>query len=63
LVSAGAGVLCPDDDEATVSKVLRRLVFDGTLRNSMAEAAWNAGQAQPDWMTQARRFADVTGVR
>ena len=57
LVPEGAGAVCPMDDGATLSKVLRRLLFDRTLRVAMAEGAWQAGQALPDWPTQARAFA------
>lgn len=53
LVPANAGAVCTLEDEPTLSKCLRRMVFDGTLRNDMAEAAWGAGQQLPGWPTQA----------
>jgi len=57
LVSAECGVVCPVDDVAQLSKALRRLIFDVALRRGMAEAAWHAGQALPDWPAQAADFA------
>lgn len=57
LLTQGAGVVLPDDDERTASKVLRRAIYDFRLRQAMADAAWQAGQALPDWNTQARLFA------
>ncbi len=44
-------------DLVTYSKALRRMIFDLPLRRSMAEAAWQAGQALPDWDAQSREFA------
>jgi glycosyltransferase involved in cell wall biosynthesis len=57
LVSSRSGVVCATDDQATLSKSLRRLIFDRDLRREMAEAAWTEGQALPDWPTQVGRFA------
>ena len=57
LVSPRSGVVCAIDDEATLSKSLRRMIADGDLRREMAEAAWTEGQALPDWPTQVGRFA------
>ncbi len=59
LLTPGAGIVLPDDDEATASKVLRRVIYDEGLRQSLADACWKAGQALPNWATQARRFAAV----
>ncbi len=63
LVSAGgaaaamappaAGLACALDDEPTLSKCLRRLVFDSALRTDMAAASWDAGQRLPGWPEQA----------
>jgi len=53
LVPADAGAVCALEDEPTLSKCLRRMVFDGALRAEMAEAAWHAGQQLPGWPTQA----------
>ena len=57
LVSAEAGVVCPTGDVVQLSKALRRVIFDAPLRQAMAEAAWQAGQALPDWPAQAAAFA------
>ena len=53
LVPEGAGAVCALGDEPTLSKTLRRLVFDEALRAEMAEAAWRAGQQLPGWPEQA----------
>lgn len=53
LVPADAGAVCALEDEPTLSKCLRRMVFDQALRAEMAEAAWRAGQGLPGWATQA----------
>lgn len=57
-----AGVLAPVDDDANLSKGLRRMVFDTTLRAAMADAAWKAGQRLPGWADQARRFVEAAGA-
>jgi len=53
LVPADAGAVCALEDEPTLSKCLRRMVFDATLRAEMADAAWRTGQNLPGWPTQA----------
>ena len=55
-VAPDAGAVCPVGDADTLSKTLRRVIYDTRLRHEMAEAAWRAGQALPDWPTQAARF-------
>ncbi|MCW3475129.1 glycosyltransferase family 4 protein [Limobrevibacterium gyesilva] len=57
LVTPQAGVVCAPGDEVTLSKSLRRLIFDVPLRHDAAGAAWKIGQTLPDWTTQARAFA------
>jgi glycosyltransferase involved in cell wall biosynthesis len=57
LVSPETGAVCPVGDVVQLSRSLRRLIFDTGLRQSMAEAAWIAGQSLPDWPDQARAFA------
>ncbi len=52
-----AGAVCNVDDQVTYSKTLRRLIFDTALRREMADAAWEAGQALPDWPAQVSKFA------
>ena len=59
LVPPEAGVVCHPGDHINLSKALRRLIFDTTLRHDVAEAAWQVGQALPDWQTQTRKFAEA----
>ncbi len=59
LVPAAAGVLFPPDDPATFGKCLRRAIFDDALRTELADAAWKAGCALPDWPHQAQAFLDI----
>ena len=61
LVSPQAGVVCQPGDVVTLSKSLRRLIFDVELRREAAEAAWQIGQSLPGWDTQARAFAAALG--
>ncbi len=56
LVTPAAGVICTPGDAAGFSKSIRRLIFDTDLRREMADAAWQAGRALPDWQTQAAHF-------
>ena len=53
LVPMAAGAVCALEDEPTLSKCLRRVVFDAALRAEMAEAAWQAGRDLPGWPAQA----------
>ncbi len=59
LVVPGAGVVCPLDDRDQLSKSLRRIIFSQPLRQEMADAAWQAGQALPSWRDQASLFARI----
>jgi len=56
LVSPQAGVVCQPGDVATLSKSLRRLIFDVDLRREAAEAAWQIGQTLPRWDAQVEKF-------
>ena len=58
-VAAEFGVVCPPGDVAGLSKAIRRLIFDTPLRAAMAEAAWQAGQALPEWPMQVLRFVEA----
>jgi hypothetical protein len=40
-----------------LSKALRRLIFDASLRADMAESAWQVGRALPSWSDQAVKLA------
>lgn len=62
LVTPLSGVACTPGDEATLSKSLRRMIFDTDLCHAMADAAWTEGQSLPDWPTQARKFAEALGT-
>lgn len=54
LVPIEAGAVCRPGDHEQLSKSLRRLIFDSTLRQEMAEAAWQAGRMLPSWTDQAQ---------
>lgn len=58
LLPAGGGTSCPADDAAALSKCLRRMIFDTSLRAAMADAAWAAGRALPGWPEQAALFIE-----
>ncbi len=58
-VSAEFGVVCEPGDVVQLSKAVRRQIFDTELRAEMAQAAWQAGQALPDWPTQVARFIET----
>ena len=59
LVTPQAGVVCNPGDVVTISKSLRRMIFDVPLRRECAEAAWRIGQTLPGWEAEARAFADA----
>jgi glycosyltransferase involved in cell wall biosynthesis len=59
LVPIDGGMICPPGDVDQLSKSLRRAIFCTDLRRDMAEAAWHAGAALPDWQTQSQLFADA----
>jgi hypothetical protein len=52
-------VVCAAGDVEQLSKALRRLIFDRTLRRDMSEIAWQSGQLLPAWDEQAARLAEV----
>ncbi len=62
LMAAATGVVSPPGDADGLSQALRRLIFDTALRDSIAEAAYRAGQKLPGWAEQAARFADIAGA-
>lgn len=59
LVPIEGGMVCPPGDVDQLSKALRRAIFCTDLRRDMAEAAWQAGAALPDWETQSQLFANA----
>jgi hypothetical protein len=52
-------VIVEPGDHVQLSKALRRLIFSASLRQTLAEAAWQAGCAFPVWADQGRHFADL----
>jgi glycosyltransferase involved in cell wall biosynthesis len=57
LVTPENGIMVQPGDRDTLSKALRRVIFDRRLRRDMAEAAWQTGQHLPSWDAQSRAFA------
>lgn len=51
-----ASILAPVGNAESLSKALRRVIFDAELRSRMAEAAWQAGQSLPTWDKAAAAF-------
>ena len=56
LVGPGAAILAAPGDFNSLSRGLRRPIFDPDLRAEMAEASWRAGQSLPRWEDRAARF-------
>jgi len=56
VVPRQAGVIAPPGDVTSLSRAMRRPIFDTALRAEMAEAAWKAGQALPRWPDRAEAF-------
>lgn len=56
LVGRGAAILAAPGDANSLSRGMRRPLFDTALRAQMAEASWAAGQALPRWDDRATRF-------
>ncbi|MFC3125705.1 glycosyltransferase family 4 protein [Pseudoroseomonas globiformis] len=56
LVPIGAGVIAPPGDIASLSRAMRRPIYDLSLRKAMAETAWKAGQSLPRWTDRADAF-------
>ena len=59
IIPLHAGLICPPGDRDQLSRALRRLIFDPTLRRSYADAAFAAGRLLPDWPTQAALLAET----
>jgi len=58
VVPPGAAVVSPVEDVASLSRGLRRAIFDTALRAEMAEASWAGGQRLPRWADRASAFRD-----
>jgi glycosyltransferase involved in cell wall biosynthesis len=56
VVPVPAGVISPPGDHVSLSKAMRRAIFDTDLRAEMAAAAWAAGQKLPRWDDRAGAF-------
>lgn len=56
VVAPGSAIVSPVDDVMSLSKGMRRAIFDADLRAEMAEAAWAGGQALPRWPDRAAAF-------
>jgi glycosyltransferase involved in cell wall biosynthesis len=56
VVVQGSAIVSPVDDHMSLSKGMRRPIFDRGLRAEMAEAAWLGGQALPRWTDRAAAF-------
>ena len=59
LVAPDVGVVVQPGEDEQLSKAMRRLIFDKTLRADMAEAAWRVGQSLPGWPAQAAIFVEA----
>ncbi|WP_431301623.1 glycosyltransferase family 4 protein [Sediminicoccus sp. BL-A-41-H5] len=57
LVGPGAAILAAAGDANSLSRGMRRPIYDPALRAQMAEASWQAGQSLPRWEDRAQRFA------
>lgn len=57
LVPMEAGAVSPPGDTVSLTKALRRMIFDREMLREMAEASWAAGQALPRWADRASAFA------
>ena len=62
LMSATTGVVAAPGNADELSKGLRRLIFDASLRQSISDAAYASGQALPNWHEQAAKFAAIAGA-
>jgi glycosyltransferase involved in cell wall biosynthesis len=57
LVPMEAGAVSPPGDTVSLTKALRRMIFDTGMLREMAEASWAAGKALPRWADRASAFA------
>lgn len=56
VVAEGSAIISPVDDVMSLSKGMRRPIFDTSLRADMAEASWRGGQLLPRWADRAEAF-------
>jgi glycosyltransferase involved in cell wall biosynthesis len=57
LAPRDGAVICAPGDANSLSRAMRRPIYDPGLRQAMADAAWRAGQALPAWTDRAEAFA------
>ncbi len=57
IVAPGSAVIAPPGEYTTLSRAMRRVIFDRALRAEMAEASWQGGQSLPRWHDRATQFA------
>jgi glycosyltransferase involved in cell wall biosynthesis len=58
-VPDGAALKVPPADPRALQQALRRLMDDASLRRSIGDASWSAGQNLPRWSDTATRIAGV----
>jgi glycosyltransferase involved in cell wall biosynthesis len=61
VVPRTAGIVAPPGDVTSLSRAMRRPMYDRALRAEMADAAWEAGQALPRWPDRATAFLAEMG--
>ncbi|MBI0538073.1 glycosyltransferase [Roseomonas sp. KE2513] len=57
LAPRDAAVVCAPGDHNSLSRAMRRPIYDKGLREAMADAAWRAGKELPRWEDRAAAFA------
>lgn len=57
LAPRDAAVICAPGDHNSLSRAMRRPIYDPGLRQAMSDAAWRAGQQLPRWSDRASAFA------
>jgi glycosyltransferase involved in cell wall biosynthesis len=56
VVVQGSAIVSPVDDHMSLSKGMRRPIFDHGLRAEMADVSWQGGQRLPRWTDRADAF-------
>jgi glycosyltransferase involved in cell wall biosynthesis len=56
LAPRDAAVICTAGDHNSLSRAMRRPIYDTSLRQAMSDAAWRAGQRLPRWSDRAAAF-------
>jgi glycosyltransferase involved in cell wall biosynthesis len=57
LAPRDGAVICAPGDANSLSRAMRRPIYDAGLRKAMSDAAWRAGQRLPRWSDRAAAFA------